>query len=304
MVKYNWFHGKSFFFFLCRCEIVQHSLASEEFLELFENELPIVVKHDFLACSQNAYFNQKKESVSENEFVVTLDFSENYTCQVQDAIQSQHWSNVQATLHPYVVYYRKNSEIKNLNYVVISEKLHHDANAVHMFNSKLNAHLKSKFGPENVKKMYYFSDGAGSQYKNKYNLINLLNHEKDFASKAEWNFFATSHGKGACDGIGGTVKRNAFRSSLQNTNITSPRLLYEWAKTFFKKIKFDYCTIEEHNAHDEAMKIRYTIAKTLKNTRLYHSYIPIDDKRVACKIFSTSTKSVIGDVLKTRINKK
>ncbi|KAJ8943495.1 hypothetical protein NQ318_016275 [Aromia moschata] len=34
-------------------------------------------------------------------------------------------------------------------------------------------------------------------------LLNLLYHEEDFGIKAEWNFFATAHGKGACDGIGG-----------------------------------------------------------------------------------------------------
>ena len=43
--------------------------------------------------------------------------------------------------------------------------------------------------------MYYFSDGAASQYKNKKNLINLTHHFEDFDIEAEWHFFATSHGK-------------------------------------------------------------------------------------------------------------
>ncbi|XP_039969200.1 uncharacterized protein LOC120781131 isoform X2 [Bactrocera tryoni] len=57
--------------------------------------------------ANSAYFEEMKRNVNEGEFIVTLDFSENYTCQVQDAVQSQHWANVQATLHPYVVYYKK-----------------------------------------------------------------------------------------------------------------------------------------------------------------------------------------------------
>ncbi|ELU11480.1 hypothetical protein CAPTEDRAFT_193886 [Capitella teleta] len=42
--------------------------------------------------------------------------------------------------------------------------------------------------------------------------------------KLEWNFFVTSHGKGAVDGIGGTVKRSVWRyvkaghASVQNAN--------------------------------------------------------------------------------------
>ena len=53
----------------------------------------------------------------------------------------------------------------------------------------------------------YFSDGASSQYKNKKIVINVCHHENDFSLLAEWNFFASSHGKNSCDGIGGTTKR-------------------------------------------------------------------------------------------------
>ena len=55
--------------------------------------------------------------------------------------------------------------------------------------------------------------------------MNLLNHKKDFVIEAEWQFFATSHGKGACDGIGGCVKRNAYRASLQNRNSKKKQIL-------------------------------------------------------------------------------
>ena len=38
--------------------------------------------------------------------------------------------------------------------------------------------------------------------------MNLCNHVNDFGFHAIWLFFATSHGKSPCDGIGGTVIRN------------------------------------------------------------------------------------------------
>ena len=53
--------------------------------------------------------------------------------------------------------------------------------------------------------------------------------EDDFEVKAEWHFSATSHGKGACDGLGGTVKRLAARASLQrpyNDQLMIPRQLF------------------------------------------------------------------------------
>lgn len=287
-------------FYFLRCELVEQSLQREEFLKILTDDLPAVLKHDFLTRSQASHFREVRNTLKEGDFIISLDFSENYTCQVQDAIQSQHWANIQSTLHPYVVYYRENNTTKSLSYVIISENLHHNASSVHFFNCKLIAHLKRKFGSENIKNVSYFSDGAASQYKNKFNLINLMKHEQDFGIKAQWNFFATSHGKGACDGIGGTVKRHAFKSSLQNKQITTPKLLFEWAKNFFKKIDFDFCTNEEQIAHNETLKARFEVAQTVKNTRQYHSFTPIDNKRIACKIFSESTKYVCEYV----VNKK
>ena len=68
-----------------------------------------------------------------------------------------------------------------------------------------------------LKKMIYFSDGCGRQYKNYKNFMNLMKHHDDFALDAEWNFFATLHGKTACDSVRGTVKMLAAHASLQQT---------------------------------------------------------------------------------------
>ena len=120
--------------------------------------------------------------------------------------------------------------IHSLSYVVISDCLAHDAVAVHCFEKKLLGFLN---GILNLKKVYYFTDGAAAQYKNKKNFVNLAFHVKDFIIEAERHFFATAHGKGAPDGLGGTLKRQAARASLQrplNGQIQTPKQLYEWAK--------------------------------------------------------------------------
>lgn len=266
---------------------------------------PELLKHDFIAKSQGSYFAKQKESAGPGVFVVALDFAMNYTFHVQNAVQSQHWANNQATLHPYVIYYKEGDEVKHINYVTISEKITHDADSVHLFNSKLIAFLKGKFGETNVKKIIYFSDGAGSQYKNKFNFINLVHHKADFGVEVEWNFFATSHGKGACDGIGGTVKKHAYTCSLQRINsrhITTAKALYEWACSFFKKISFEFCSQEEHDTHSEKMKSRYEKAVTIKNTRQYHHYKPVDAEKIACKVFSEDQK--VTNNLVVKIDKK
>ena len=128
-----------------------------------------------------------------------MDFAENYSFHVQNAIQAYHWANTQATLHPYVIYFTQNGKQNHDSFVIISEKLTHDTSSVHLFNSKVIEYLKQKFGYKNVKKIYYFTDGAASQYKKKYIFINLLKHRENFGISAQWNFFATAHGKGAIE---------------------------------------------------------------------------------------------------------
>ena len=106
--------------------------------------------------------------------------------------------------------------------------MNHDTVAVHLFQRKLISFLKSTLSSFPVKIMY-FSDGASSQYKNRKNFINLCYHQADFGVSAEWHFSATSHGKGACDGLGGTVKRLAAKASLQRPyqdQIMTPFQLY------------------------------------------------------------------------------
>ena len=155
----------NFYFFPTRCEIIEKNDEVRDFLNAFLSDLKSLTKHDFLAQVQSTYFQEKKATAEEGEFIVCLDFA----FVVQDAIQSHHWSNSQATVHPFVIYYRENDQLKHISFVIISEKTTHDAASVNLFIKKMILFLKQQFGDDHVKKVSYFSDGAGSQYKNKYN---------------------------------------------------------------------------------------------------------------------------------------
>jgi hypothetical protein len=47
------------------------------------------------------------------------------------------------------------------------------------------------------------------------NVLIVTCHNEDFGVPAESHFFATSRGKSACDGVGGTLNRLAAKASLQ-----------------------------------------------------------------------------------------
>ena len=178
-------------------------LPVDDFIDDLISKVSILFKHRFIAKNQNNYLRLLKNELKSNELIILMDFSEKYSFFVQDAVQGFYWENSRTTLHPFVVYYKLNDILKNKCYCVISNCMHHDT-SVRVFLSKLLTELKTFLSFELI---HYFSDGSAAQYKNFKNFMNLCHHYTDYGIKAEWNFFATSHGKSPCKGIGGTVKR-------------------------------------------------------------------------------------------------
>ena len=107
------------------------------------------------------------------------------------------------------------------------DDLHHDTAMVYSIQKRFLNHIKLHY--PNVTKVEYYSDRCAAQYKNKYNFTNLCLHKCDFGFDAEWNFFATAHGKSPCDWIGGNVKRVTPIESLKrtkNNQILTPEEMY------------------------------------------------------------------------------
>ena len=99
----------------------------------------------------------------------------------------------------------------------------------------------------------YFREGTEAQYKNYKNFTNLKQYMLGFNLRAEWHFFATSHGKNRCDGIDGTLNILmwlARKASLQRPvygEILTCEALFDWCKfkENIKNIKTFYVKQEE-----------------------------------------------------------
>ncbi|KAL5484132.1 hypothetical protein EMCRGX_G020580 [Ephydatia muelleri] len=230
--------------------------------------------HDFTAKMQSSFMQQKKESLKEGEFLVIADFSENFSFVVQDEVQSFHWNNSSANIHPFVCYYREKQDLKSLCYIIISESTQHDTIAVHLFQGKLVEFLSQK-----------------SQYKNCKKFTNLCYHAADFGVQAEWYFFATSHGKSAGDGAGGTLKRLATRASLQHLyqdHILTAEQLYQFAVSEIKGMYFGFATLSEHEQEAKVLEDRLKSSRTVPGTHQLHSVVPVSTTVVEVKSFSSS----------------
>ena len=93
-------------------------------------------------------------------------------------------------------------------------------------------------------------------------------------------FFATSHGKGTCDGIGGTVKRATNRESLRRTvsdQILTAQNMYAFLRQqFVSTIEFIFVAKDEVAKAATELKARFAKARTVKGTRQYHRFCPVD----------------------------
>ena len=112
------------------------------------------------------------------------------------------------------MYYRCEGILTDVDFCVLSDDLDHDVSFVYTVLHRTISYIKEELNLA-VSRIHYFSDGCAAQYKNCKHSINLCHHFHDFSIECTWNFFATSHGKSPCDGIGGTVKRLTSQASLQ-----------------------------------------------------------------------------------------
>lgn len=144
--------------------------------------------------------------------IIMMDFSQNYAYVTQDEVQGHFWSRNSCTLHPVVIYAKKEGTLENKSLCFIADGLKHDVSAVHIFIKHTIKYVK-EYCP-GIKKVF-FTDGCGGQYKCCTNFLLLCEFEFVYGLKVEWFFFARSHGKSPCDAIGGTIKRKAAKESLR-----------------------------------------------------------------------------------------
>jgi hypothetical protein len=123
---------------------------------------------------------------------------------LQDEAQQFHWNNAQVTVHQSVIYFKK-SDAEHENLVMISDCLNHDSNLVLTFQWHLMKFIENTF--ESPLRKLLILLWVCSPIQDRKNLLNIACNNEDFGVPAEWHFFVISHGKSACDGVGGTVKK-------------------------------------------------------------------------------------------------
>ena len=80
-----------------------------------------------------------------------------------------------------------------------------------------------------TKVIHFWTDSPTSQHCKK-SLYIIAHHEELFGISAAWNYFEAGHGKGPCDGVGGTTKRTTDDAVKQRKFIIlDVYVFYSWA---------------------------------------------------------------------------
>ena len=214
----------------------------------FETDLkPRFTTHTFNIGHQYRTLRSLKEQMSADEVTVHVDFSENYTCRYGAEIQSVHFggSHRQASLHTGVYYTTKGTK----SFCSISDCTRHDPAGIWAHLQPVLRDIRAS--DANITTVHFVSDGPTTQYRNKSNfyLASVIPRKLGYAH-VTWNFLEASHGKGAADGIGGAVKRQADRFVAEGNDIPDAAAMYRVLLQRTTKVQLYMIEEEEFDAFD------------------------------------------------------
>ena len=175
--------------------------------------------HQFRANWQHAQMTNLVENLPIDHVCCVHDYSENYSCQHQDQLQSLYFSQTQASIHVTILHRHAIMNIDGQesteddpiiiteHLFVISPDCRHNHHSVHEVRTLISGYLKQIDCP--VKVLHEFTDRCSAQYKSRHCMGDVSHSAVDFGYVTIRNYYETSHAKGPQDGAGANLKHKA-----------------------------------------------------------------------------------------------
>ena len=207
--------------------LLEHEETIENLCKLISEQAPMLAIHLHDAKWQWTQYVMAKASLTEGELLMVLDFAENFRTIYQNEVSSAHWSYTQVTIHPFACHYicPRDGALVTDNFIIISDNLKHDANAVKIYTSLVLRSIKEERGIT-VTSIVQFTDGCAAQYKSRLPFL----HISEMEIPTVRSYFGSRHGKGPCDGLAALVKTAATRAiKSKRATISSAKTMYDFA---------------------------------------------------------------------------
>ena len=180
-----------------------------EFITDFKVALSDLREHASRVTTQYEQIRKVRSDMQPGtECTIQMDYAENYNCVYQDEIGAVHYDRNQVSLHPMVIHYRDDTDtLQHISIVGVTEERSHTIATTMAFIQSIQIKVKAILPKLNT--VPCITDSPSSQYRNKTVVALLANHKKMFGTAASWQWLEAGHGKGPCDGVGGSVKKMA-----------------------------------------------------------------------------------------------
>ena len=274
-----------------KTRIIQKEAEVAQFMEDFLKKYVLFVKHASNATHQYRQQRRLKQNLKYGECIVQVDFIQNYMCLLADAAQSSFFDQTQVTIHASCVYFKRTPDgpVEHQSFVHVSPMNHHHAGMIRAILTQLwETDFKDMKEELNIKKVHYYSDSPFSQYRNKYMFDFVCEHERMFGMKATWDYFESGHGKGPCDGVGGTIKRMADQAIKHGAQIQNAEDFYEWGRKNVRAFIVRYISKDYFNQHTaQYLELDKTLS-SVSGTKKIHAIRPgecpgtIDHRELSC----------------------
>jgi hypothetical protein len=243
-----------------------------------------------------------------------MNFSENLPCVIQDEVACNYYHRELVSIFTVVMYRRKDHQLLHRSYCVVCDDLTHDI--MHVMSAMKEIRTAPDLLVESpdvfqgnsfrgARFIHYFTDGAKQHFKSRKAMWFLGQYKELFGVPAAWNFYASGHGKGPCDGIGSCLKSLVRRASLRNHNITdavpmiNARNICSRANAEFA-LKITVCHLEAAllvQAREVCRELG-EVSKPITNISKHHHFIHTGNGIITIRKVSLSSQEHTATVVK------
>lgn len=268
-----------------RLELSESQMSVQQVIDKLEEKLEHFKAHYFINKVQSKLLHSITENVPIDTIVLQADFSEKFCIKYQDEAQSAYYNQQHITIFTCCAWSTKHKQ----SYCILSDHTDQDKYTVWLCLDKILKDVKSKW--PNTKKVKIFSDGAGSQFKNKFTLSNLVFSLKDYGVDISWEFMATSHRKGAVDGIGACLKNKLWQAiRSRRTILKNAEDCHRYAEEQVTGIQTFLVDEKELDELKEKLGARWSEIIPIPDVKKMHSFQVLKDNILQIKISSISKK--------------
>ena len=156
----------------------------EEVIELLNEQIDYVKVHYYRKRIQEATYREHTKGLKVGEFVIHVNYSENYKNKQQSEINTGYYGQGKFRFFTVVIYMKQNDVTVCKNYALVTPENDHSYNISFGLNNFILSTMQADYDTKTVK---FWSDGRASQFNGQFAFLMLSKF--DHSINLEWNYF-------------------------------------------------------------------------------------------------------------------